>query len=38
LAAVEKAMRHADPRTTQGYIDRDVIDVVEVLRPRRGRR
>ena len=34
IAAVQKAMRHADPRTTQGYIDRDVIDIVHVLRPK----
>jgi integrase len=38
LAAVQKAMRHSDPRTTQGYIDRDVIDLVGVLRRRPGRR
>jgi hypothetical protein len=31
-------MWHADPRATQGYIDRDVIDVVGVLRRRPRRR
>ena len=32
LAAVQTAMRHADPRTTAGYIDREQLDIVRVLR------
>ena len=34
IAAVQKAMRHTDPRTTEGYIDREQLDIVHVLRPR----
>ena len=36
IAAVQKAMRHSDPRTTAGYIDREQLDIVHVLRRGRG--
>ena len=36
-AAIQKAMRHTDPRTTQRYIDRDQLDIVHVLRRRSSR-
>ena len=34
LAAVQKAMRHASPKTTAGYLDREQLDIVKVLRRR----
>jgi hypothetical protein len=35
IYAVQKVMRHADPRTTEGYIDREVVDIAHVPRPRK---
>ncbi len=36
IESVAKAMRHADVRTTRGYLDRDQLDIVHVLRQPRG--